>query len=293
MSEKIIDSLKDWFESEWLFERHLTSEFMRDKEAFKIGCENYDVKNYSFKGDLNALLRKESGLAEVARTNKNLEKYATHCFRQVELILSEFNFVNPGREKIGKYLLNGNDIILSPTEITNLNPSVSNLLSHTYQNTLNKYCLILKVNYIKLIRNKCFQAPDANQIDDALKSRDNKYWQLTQSQQEKIFKAILYFETFGKDYNLSKEVDKNENKPSLYAFSHMYHFRNLGSHLNSQEKYLNLPKEIDAQERRRLSIYYTNALEVMNIENESPGFYQRYVDVVLFLYSEYLKNPKF
>ena len=29
----------------------------------------------------------------------------------------------------------------------------------------------------------------------------------------------------------------------------------------------------------------------MDINNEAPGFYQRYVDTILYLYSEFLKNP--
>jgi hypothetical protein len=293
MGNEIIDSLKDWFENEWLYERHLTSELIKDKEAFRKGCETFDLKNYSFEGELYALLRKEAGLAEVARVNKNLEKYATHCFRQVEKILSEFIFVNPGRERIGRYLLNGHDMILNPTVISNLNLSVSGLLSHVYQNAPNKYCLILKINYIKKIGNYCYQAPDNNHADDDLRSVDHKNWQLNQSQQEKIFKSVLYFDTFGDDKELSQIMEGIENKPSLFAFNHMYHFRNLGSHLNSQESMLNLPRDLDAQERRRLSPFYNKPNEVMNIENESPGFYQRYLDTFLLLYSEFIKNPHF
>jgi hypothetical protein len=84
-----------------------------------------------------------------------------------------------------------------------------------------------------------------------------------------------------------------ENKPSLFAFNHMYHFRNLGSHLNSNESLLALPQFIDGQEKRRIESFYINPNEVMNIENESPGFYQRYVDTFLYLYSEFLNNPRF
>jgi len=287
----MIDYIKDWFENEWLYQRHLTSEFIKEKEAFRKGCEYYDSMEYSFNGELAILLRKESGLAEVARLNGDLEKYATHCFRQIEKVLSEFNLVNPGREKIGKYLLNGNDMILNPMVITNLNPSVSNLLSHTHNNALNNYCLILKINYIKKIRNYCFQAPDTDHSDESLKSKDHKHWQLTQSQQEKIFKSVLYFKTFGNNKELSHSMIQMENKPSLFAFNHMYHFRNLGSHLNSNESLLDLPQFIDGQEKRRIESFYIKPNEVMNVENESPGFYQRYVDTFLNLYSEFLKNP--
>jgi hypothetical protein len=292
MTNDIIDSLKDWFENEWLYERHLTSEFMKDKEAFKKGCEYFDDKKYTFKGELYSLLRKEAGLAEVARSNNNLEKYATHCFKQVEKVLSEFIEVTPGREKIGEYLLNNHDYILEPCVNKELNSSVSNLLSHSFNNSLNSYCLILKVNFIKKIKDYCYQAPDEHHHDEAIKSRKNKYWQLSQTHQEKIFKSILYFDTFGIDKELSENMKQVKNKPSLIAFSHMYHFRNLGSHLNSQVSNLNLPKEIEGKERLRLSIFYDNPNEVMNINNETPGFYQRYVDMVLYLYSEFFKTTK-
>ena len=291
MNDQIIESLKDWFEKEWLYDRHLTAEFIRDKEAFKRGCEYFDNKNYFFQGELGMLLRKESGLAEVSRINNDLEKYAKHCFNQLEKVLSEFILIKPGREKIGAYLLNDNDIISNPNVILELNPSVSNLLSHSYQDSLNKYCLILKLNFIKSLGFKYYQAPISQGSDESLKSKEHSYWNLTQSQQEKIFKSILYFETFGENKALTYKMNKIIHKPSLFAFNHMYYFRNLGSHLNSQESLLRLPEKIGAKERKRISVFYKNPKEVMDINNEAPGFYQRYVDSILYLYSEFLKNP--
>jgi hypothetical protein len=292
MKDQIIESLKSWFEKEWLYDRYLTTEFTRDKEAFKKGCEYFDNKNYSFHGELGILLRKESGLAEVSRINNDLEKYAKHCFNQVEKVLSEFILINPGREKLGEYLLNGNDLISNPTLILELNPTVSNILSHSYNNSLNKSCLILKLNFLKIIGNRCyhFQSTSLEGNNSSFKSKRHSDWSLSQSQQEKIFKSVLYFETFGENQALTKEMNMIKNKPSLFAFNHMYHFRNLGSHLNSQESFLRFPENINAREKKRLSIFYKNPTEVMNINNESPGFYQRYVDAILFLYSEYLKK---
>ena len=99
----MIEYLKDWFENEWLYERHLTSEFIKEREAFRKGCEYFDSKEYFFNAELEILLRKESGLAEVARVNRDLEKYATHCFRQIEKVLSEFILVNVSVLKILKF----------------------------------------------------------------------------------------------------------------------------------------------------------------------------------------------
>ena len=286
MEDQLIDSLKEWFEKEWLFERHLTSEFMKDKGAFVRGCEYFDKQQYSFKGELLVQLRKESGLAEVARSNRDLEKYATYCFRQVEKVLSEFILVNPGSELIAKYLLNNKDFIIDPTPIIGLNSSVISNLSHIRDNNfdqseLNPYCLILKINNIQLKYGKCRYV-------------NNSTIKLSQKEENRIFKSLMYFKTFGFDKELTENVSKIEKefKPSLHAFEHMYFFRNINSHLNSKSTSFTMPKTQDETEKYRIQPFYNNPMDVMNIDLESPGFYQRYVDMVLFLYSEYLRNPE-
>lgn len=289
MSEQIIDSLKEWFEKEWLYERHLTAELIKDKDAFQKGCKSFDDKNYSFDGELKIILRKEAGLAEVARVNKNLEKYATHCFKQVEKVLSEFMLVNPGRQKIGKYLLNGHDMIQNPVVIGELNPSILKSLNHlNHDATHNTNCLILKLNYILKEGNYYFQAPDTNGFNSKIKSLQDKHWNINQSEYERLFKAVLWHDTFGNGWSVV--ASNNKAKPAFQAYSHMYYYRNVGSHLNSENKPLQIPKSNDAAQNNRLKLYYENPLEVMDNQIEAPGFYQRYVDMVLLLYSEYLRR---
>ena len=290
MSKEIIDSLKDWFENEWLYERHLTGEFMRDKEAFRQGCETFDAKNYSFEGELAILLRREAGLAEVARINKNIEKYATHCFKQLEKVLSEFTLVNPGRAKIGKYLLRGHDFIQNPEAIGELNPTVAKTLNHlTSDGRLNAGCLILKLNYILKEGKYCYQAPDLNGLNAKVKSIHDKHWVFTQNEEERIFKAVLWYNTF--ETGWSNVAKSTSSKPTFQAYSHMYFYRNIGSHLNSAYKPLEMPKSNDPKQIVRLKVFYEHPMEVMDNEIEAPGFYQRYVDMVLLLYSEFLRNP--
>lgn len=292
MSEKIIDSLKEWFEKEWLFERHLTSELMKDKEAFQMGCEYFDSHKYNFKGDLLVQLRKEAGLAEVARINKNIEKYATHCFKQVEKVLSEFMLVYPGRQKIGKYLLNGHDMIQNPVVIGELNPSIVKSLYHINENgDHNSNCLILKINFILKEGNYYFAAPEPNGFNSKLKSLQDKHWHINQNEYERIFKAVLWYNTFGS--GLSVDANNKKAKPSFEAYSHMYFYRNVGSHLNSEYKPLQKPKSNNTVQNSRLKAFYENPIVVMDNTIEAPGFYQRYVDMVLYLYSEFLQNPKF
>jgi hypothetical protein len=286
MSDQIIESLKEWFEKEWLYERHLTSELIKDKDAFQKGCEYFDSKNYFFQGELLIQLRTEAGLAEVARTNKNLVKYATHCFRQVEKVLSEFILVNPGIELIAKYLLNNKNFIIDQTPNWTLNIASSKNLSHTFYNEntfrkeLNPKCLILKLNKIVF---------DKGQY----KHLNNLKPLLNQKEENRIFKSIMYFKTFGVKDELTENANKIEKelRPSFWAFDHMYHFRNISSHLNSKDNPLYEPKYKDNTEKYRIQRFYSDPMEVLKFENESPGFYQRYVDMVLHLYSEYLKNP--
>jgi hypothetical protein len=292
MSDQIVESLKEWFEKEWLYERHLTNEFMKDKESFQKGCETYDSKNYAFKGELNVLLRKESGLAEVARVNKNLEKYATHCFRQVEKVFSELIQVNPGRQKLGEYFLYGYDMIQNPSTIKELNPSIIHMLNHRKEDgSINERCLVLKLNYILKNGNYFYQAPEPNSNNPQLKYLNHEKWNLSQKESENIFKGSLWFDTFSQGY--SKIAKSVKDKPTFEAYSHMAFFRNIGSHLNSEYRPLQMPKTTDPLQIKRIKGFYNNPVQVMDNQIESPGFYQRYVDMVLFLYSEFLKNPHF
>jgi hypothetical protein len=263
---------------------------VRDKEAFQRGCEYFDSHNYAFKGELLIQLRKEAGLAEVARSNHDLEKYATHCFRQVEKVFSELVQVNPGREKLGAYFLNGYDMIQNPSVIRELNPSIVPMLYHKKEDgSLNEGCLILKLNYILKEGNYYYQAPDPESSKYHLKSINIPKWNLSHKEHENIFKASLWFDTFGN--GLSSIANSVQNKPNFEALSHMAFFRNIGSHLNSDYRPFKMPFITDPLKIKRIKAFYTNPLEVMNIELESPGFYQRYVDMTLFLYSEFLKNP--
>jgi hypothetical protein len=292
MEDQLIDSLKEWFEKEWLFERHLTSEFMKDKEAFVRGCEYFDQHQYAFKGELLVQLRKESGLAEVARGNQDLEKYAIHCYRQVEKVFSEFIYVNPGRKKLGEYFLNEQDMIQNPSVIQGLNPSIVPMLYHKKEDgSLNDKCLILKLNYILKEGNYLYQAPDSYSSNPNVKSINTTHWNLSHRDHESIFKATLWFDTFGKGW--SNPANSVHNKPNFEALGHMYFFRNIGSHLNSDYRPFKMPIINDPFKIKRIKGFYDNPMDVMNIELENPGFYQRYVDMILFLYSEYLRNDRF
>jgi hypothetical protein len=126
---------------------------------------------------------------------------------------------------------------------------------------------------------------------DYLKSIKDVSWNLTLKEQENIFKSSLWFNTFGS--GLSDLANSGQAKPVFEAFSHMAFYRNINSHLNSESKPFRMPQSNDAFKIKRIRGFYENPISVMDNQVEAPGFYQRYVDMVLFLYSEYLRNPTF
>jgi hypothetical protein len=101
----------------------------------------------------------------------------------------------------------------------------------------------------------------------------------------------MYFNTFGSNNDLTENAEKISKRPSLHAFDHMYYFRNINSHLNSKDKQFTQPEVQNEAEKYRIQSFYRDPMQVLNYDNEPPGFYQRYVDMILFLYSEYMKNP--
>ena len=53
-----------------------------------------------------------------------------------------------------------------------------------------------------------------------------------------------------------------------------------------------MAKSNDTAQITRLKLYYENPLEIMDNQIETPVFYQRYLDMVLLIYSEYLRGGR-
>ncbi len=260
------------------------NKYLEDKKAFQFGVDYFDSKNYHFPTDLSTKLRREAGLANVAMENKQLLKYAIHCYKQLEIVYSEFVLNEPGRSRIAIYLLN-NDHPTSPRLI-----SITNSASQKNLKYSTELCLVRKLNFVAK-HNGTF-----SQTTVSVGSNNNQYkWNLSASDRNKIFKATLYFNPFDPAVSqiLSTSAGAITDKPSLHAHEHMYYFRNLGSHLNKDNQSLPFPTFSSQAETVRVKPFFDDPELVLDRTHESPGFYQRYIDMVLHLYSEFLKSPQF
>jgi hypothetical protein len=87
--------IKNWIEANWLFEKILSHEIQKDKNSYFKGIQDFDRKQYAVDKVLYKNLKREAGLAEIARQNKSLLKYAFHKYRMTELI---FNIIFSSNE---------------------------------------------------------------------------------------------------------------------------------------------------------------------------------------------------
>lgn len=299
------NKIKDWISDELpeslLLNGELLGRYSFEKESYLKGVERFDAANYKFDSSLKVKLRKEAGLAEVARRNGEFLNYAIHCFKQIELVNSQFCEVNPGRDRIANYLRNNQNIAnLNSTLITVTNTAAaSNLFHDTYFDLhgiqrFNSLCLVRKLNYLVYdFRNGWRQAPIIALGNKQHEDRDHKKWKIEQYQKERIFKACLLYDTFSIGNSLSTMASNIAIKPSLDAYTHMNYFRNLGSHANTDNQPLLDPRTTDQSEKARIERFWENPLNVMDVRLEAPGFYQRYIDMMFHLYSEFLKSPFF
>jgi hypothetical protein len=288
----IVDTVVHAIPEHYFYDQVKSDQYLEEKEAFNEGVEYFNSKNYKFPPDLIEKLKRESGLAFVARKKNHLLPYAVHCYKQVELVYSSFFNNSPGRGSIGTFLLNGENITLNNYISVTNTASQSNLLYNQFsipRANSNQQpqlkCLLRKLLYVQEYRG-------AFSVVSTARQRDRK-WRLTSFEQDRIFKSTLYFNPIVTGSVLSTSAQAIQNKPYLYAIDHMYHCRNMGSHLNTENKRLYVPSFNGSRELNRYKIFYDTPEVVLNINKESPGFYQRYVDMVLFLYSEYLKNAHF
>lgn len=288
------NKIKDWISDELpeslLLNGELLARYSFEKESYLKGVERFDSADYKFDKSLKVKLRKEAGLAEVARRNGEFLNYAIHCFKQIELVTSQFCEVNPGRDRIADYLRDNRNINHNASlTITVVNTAAASNLFHDiiYNNGIqifNRRCIVRKLNYLEYNNTRGWrQAP--------LNSRGDKKWKLEQYQRERIFKACLVFDTFSPGNSWTNTANSMTYKPSLDAYKHMNYFRNLASHTNTDNQPLQDPETTDQSEKARIDRFWENPLNVMDVSLEAPGFYQRYIDMMFHLYSEFLKSP--
>lgn len=279
--------LKDFIVDELLFEKSLTEKHYKDRVSFEKGVLYFSNKKYTLPNVLINYLKLEAGLAEVERKNGNLPSYAIHCFKQIELIQNYFLSHTPNRIRIGAFLL-GTDSIAAPllSSVTN-SASRTNLYYNNFSRYGNTVCLVRKINF------SSNRGVNWTVETDPVRQNDTK-WRLSDDQRNKIFKACLLYDPFSQ----SNSFNLLEHPPSLKAFEHMKYFRGFGSHLKFDFEPLIEPQYDSDVERMRIQKFYVCPELVLDSKLEEPGFYQRYVDMVIQLYSEFYKveisgNPIF
>jgi hypothetical protein len=319
MSEQIIESLKDWFEKDWLYDRHLTTEFVRDKEAFNRGCRTFELKQFSLPEQLFFNLKKEAGLAEVARMNNSLLKYAYHSYRMVELVFNlifSTNFHDENKSDLKSYLRFRLYNYLGSKSLDN------ELIKQVY-----KYEIIAGVQNLT-----CFHSSDSSKkikfnLGDIItyvsektkvEIEKNKRFYSNNKRYIEFEMDGYYYSVFYKDllirnsvpsrnlkgyYELDKisSISKCENffKKSFYfdlnktprkmsvqlnAFFSMKHFRDLYSHnISSYSQKVNIFHPTYEDEK-----YLKNPELILDSD-----YFERYVDNVIELYADFLVHPHF
>lgn len=254
-----------------------------NQEAYQNGVERFDKQKYNIESELNIKLRREAGLAEVSRQNVDLHQYGIHCYKQLELIYSAFLNEKPGRDNIAYFLCkNGNDDIRR--DRTSLSVDAQKLLKWSNRQ---KKCLVRKLNYLY---HENYQWLVSQEVPTQRVSihdkahRNNYHWNFSELEQKIIFESCLKYDAFGG--GLSRVSSAFNYKDSKYAYEHMKHFRNMGSHLNARNETLKIPDFRDPIQRARNFKFFQNHIDVLDINKEPPGYYQRYIDTALTLYSK-------
>lgn len=316
MSKEIIDSLKDWFEDEWLLERHLTNEFIKDKEAFQRGCSAFDKKQYNLPIELYLNLKKEAGLASIAKENKSLLKYAYHNYRMVELVFNLIfasNTHDKGKGDLNSYLRfrlfsylgskNSDTELIQQKHKYEIIAGVQNLIC--YQ------CNKSSKNLIFNLGDVITYVPENTKAEIEKNKRYPNNKRFIEFEREGLCYTAFYKDVLIRNSVPSKNLDgffelerinsiskcekyfkrafyfdlnNNPRKMSvqLNAFFSLKHYRDLYSHnISSYSQKVNIINPTYEDEK-----YLTNPELILESD-----YYERYVGNVVGLYAEFLTNP--
>ncbi len=307
-------------------ERHSYEEHLREKKAYESGCDQFDKKYSQIPSQLFLNIRHEAGLAEVAKSRKELLKYSIHLYRQVEIVFNAifgsqnstvFRYDTEFLTKLYKFIKWSDCIqkeitVFSKIDGLVIKPSKDNRGKNL---TFNKNKKISKIDYrrrnIKFLTFKiinkglygCSNNPELLrfEISDNIHSKkyvegvkiqlkkliDDQKGNLEFSQREFLFKNAFYFD--GEPSILrDHSIDLNQkNKVYLNALIAIKYFRNIGSHNNYDNQTLE-------QKKRTLHIdhsekeYWDNPETILN-----SSYFQQYIDMVLYTYAKYLESPHF
>jgi hypothetical protein len=308
--------IKNWIEANWLFEKILSQEIQKDKQSYLKGIEDFDKKQYALDNILYKNLKREAGLAEIARQNKYLLKYAFHKYRMTELIFniifssnehdtikndlnsylrhriyvhlnSNLQFKALIEQKIEQYELicalpsaqcrpKGNFSENSKIQIVKMGDIIGYTKDRNYLRNQKPYfsfefysgktCYEINVKSLKMGKSQ-------------YKLNDDGFFELKNlnaTEQERIFKDAFYYD------NSQNQRDPRKNSVQLNAFFSMKHFRDLYCHniaSYTKKPRINKPTSEDKK-------YIENPELIL-----TSNYYDRYVDNVILLYGDFVRNP--
>jgi len=307
--------IKNWIEANWLFEKILSQEIQKDKQSYHKGIEDFDKKQYALNKILYKNLKREAGLAEIAKQNKSLLKYAFHKYRMTELI---FNIIFSSNEhdtikndlnsyirhriyvhlnsnlkfktlieQIERYELicalptaqcrpKGNFSANSKIQIVKMGDIIGYTRDRNYLHSQNpnfsfefysgKTCYEINVKSLKMGKSQ-------------YKLNDDGFFELKSlnaTEQERIFKDAFYYD------NTKTRRTSRKNNVQLNAFFSMKHYRDLYCHnIASYTKKPRIIKPTPEDEK-----YIENPELIL-----TSNYYDRYVDNVILLYADFVRNP--
>lgn len=293
------------------YEKNHIEEYLNDKISYKQGVQEFEKKFPDLPQRLKANLKHEAGLAMIAKNEEQLLQYALHCYKQVESIYNEiFESFNEVRDKNDKNQYNRIKIYnyLHPTNTkwSKLSIINKNIIEHE-----------IKVNFASVIFTnndgvtKTFSqgstigfCSNTNQSILYIEDSNKEVWKVQKSQviisgsrrkrdhsgyfvferlsirdKESFFKKAFYFD-------LNSPPAPRLTSVQLNAFFSMKHYRDIISHnISSNSSEINF---YDAKLSKE-DMKYIDQPDIIVKSN----YYQRYVDVVIKLYSDYLQNPHF
>lgn len=310
--------VKNWIEANWLFEKILSHEIQKDKQSYLKGIEDFDRKQYAVDKVLYKNLKREAGLAEIARQNKSLLKYAFHKYRMTELIFNIIFFSNDhdsNKNDFNTYLrhrifahLNSNSnltkikALIEKIEHYELICSLPSVQCKPKGNfPVNSKIQIVKsgdiIGYTKDRNYLKNQKPNFSyefyrdeicyRINiQALKIgktqsilKDNGFFELKSLSASE--QERIFKDSFYYDNSQNQRIPR-KNSVQLNAFISMKHFRDLYCH--------NI-----ASFTKKPRIYRPTSEDENYIENPelilTSNYYDRYVDNVIALYADFLINP--
>ena len=293
------------------YEKNHIEEYLNDKISYKQGVQEFEKKFPNLPQRLKANLKHEAGLAMMAKNEEQLLQYALHCYKQVESIYNEifesyievtnkndnnqynrvkiYNYLHPTNTKWSKLSILNKHIIENEIKVNT--PSVictsKNGASKTFSmGDIIGYCSNTKQNtlYVEDSNNEVWIVKNNDVIVG--KSRHKKdhlgyfvFERLSIRDKETFFKIAFY-------YDLNTPRSPRSTGVQLNAFFSMKHFRDIVSHnISSNSSEINF---YDAKLSKEDMKYIDNPDLIVK-----SNYYQRYVDVVIKLYSDYLQSPHF